>query len=187
VTSGYFGCSDRWYRGYHLLALRGHWITAENLSAGLSQRVSNGAALVAYAAGLLAAVLAWVLLARGGRTLARLTLALAAMAAFFVVADCFAGIYSEPNFPAVLPVVTFCYVAFAGALLLSSSRATSPPERDLWTLRLAALMVPPLLLSYGLLILIAGLPGRVWGFIAYFFGVQLLWWGALQTKRSLQR
>ena len=64
-------------------------------------------------------------------------------------------------------------------------KTKSPPDRDVALLRVAALFVPALIFSYGALMVIATL--RVWGYIAYFFGVQLVWWGAWQTRRALAR
>jgi hypothetical protein len=185
MTSGHFGCNDVWYRGYQLFTLRARWITAENLATGLSQTISDWAALAAYTAGLLAAVLAWFLLARAHVMLARITLVLAGAAALFVIADLFAIYYVQSESSSVLPIISLSYVGLAALTVAAGARAPSPAARDVAGLRAAALFMPALLLSYGVLIFVATL--RVWGFIAYFFGVQLVWWGALQTSRSLRR
>ena len=184
MTSGSFGCKENYYRGYQLFELRYRWISAENLASGMAQKIQGVTGVVFYAMGLLAALLAIALLARGGAVLARATLALATAAVLFLLADGFAIAYSENDSPA-LPIVTLGLLAIAAALLIAAQNSKSPPERDVATLRVAALFVPPLIFSYGVLILIATL--RVWGYVAYFFGVQLVWWGALQTKRSLER
>ena len=185
MTSGHFGCSDAWYRGYQVLTLRGRWITAENLATGVSQQISAWAGMAAYAAGLLAAVLGLVLLARATAPLARIVLSLAGLAVLFVIADGFALFFTVPESSSPLPIISLAYVAMGGLLLLAASRAASPPKSDIAGLRAAALFIPAILLSYGVLIMVATL--HVWGYIAYFFGVQLVFWGALQIRRGLQR
>ena len=182
ITSANFGCSDRWYRGYQLFSRQAHWITAENMARGLSQQVSGWAALLAYAAGLVAAVLGVVLMVRGTPRLARITLALSTLALLFTMADGFAALYADSEHSAALPIISLAYVA-AAALLLAGRTRNRADIAGLAGLRAAALFVPVLLLSYGMLILIAVF--HVWGYVAYFFGVQLLWWGSLQNSRAV--
>ena len=119
---------------------------------------------------------------RGTPRLARITLALSTLALLFTMADGFAALYADSEHSAALPIISLAYVA-AAALLLAGRTRNRADIAGLAGLRAAALFVPVLLLSYGMLILIAVF--HVWGYVAYFFGVQLLWWGSLQNSRAV--
>src|SRR4029077_19855771 len=104
---------------------------------------------VARPAGLLAAVLGVIVMVRGAAVLARATLALASVAMLFAMADGFAAAYTDSEHSAALPIISLGCLAVASLLLAGRTRDRGDPT-SLASLRIAALFVPVLMLSYGM-------------------------------------
>jgi hypothetical protein len=192
VTSMNVGCHDTPFRGYEVLQGKGAWLTAENMGQGAQQAVAKVAGYANYNLGLAAAlIVAIVLVIRQRRRdvvtprLARWLVFTTGAATLFTISDLafFVSPETQPFVYCLLmlvywaaPVAAWLYYAFAGR------------KKERWPMVRSSLIIlylPVLLWSYGFLILVALI--GVYGYLSYFFGIQLAWWGSIQLASAENR
>jgi len=189
VTSLQAGCHDIPFRGHEVLRVRAAWLTAENMDHNASKAVSAVAAYANYCLGLVAAlVIATLLVVRLRRKVsiqplaARLLVFTTGAVVLFTISDLalFGPAQVGLIFYCLLlllywvaPMAAWLYYAFAG-----ETRERWPAVRS----SLIVLYLPVLFWSYGMLMFVAVL--GVCGYVSYFLGVQLAWWGLIQLASA---
>ena len=189
VLSGDFGCAVHEYRGYEVLIGRGDWITAENVAHRHAPQVIAPVGRVIYPIALVTAIAALVAVCwaarrkKALRTPTILTRA-AGLAAVFTVSDL--GLYFvHHNWTFSFSAWCIYWVIPLG-FYFRYARSGKPELSARWMKIRAALIVlylPVIWMAYGMCIAVVLL--RVTGFLAYFAGIQLLWWGLSETGCEL--
>lgn len=188
VTSGNFGCSDRYYRGYEIISGNAGWLTAEH-TGRFATRVINPAGRVTYAAALICAALALVSVVRATVKKSKVRLAkefmtTAGIAAVFSFSDLSMFFcHVDRSVPWVSVMLWFSYWVLPLATYSVYGRSRNPRWREHWPIVrmfLAVFYFPLLMFSWFMLLFPISL--GVYGYAAYFAGIQLLWFGAIQAS-----
>lgn len=188
VLSGEYACKTWRYRGWEVLAGRGKWITAENAAHSYSASVIAPIGLVLYLVALLVAVAVVFALIRASltKTPVRAPVMLgraAAIAAVFTASDLALYFMHENWVRSVSVWVIFWGIPLGLYVHFACARE---PVSQVWPKVRAALLIlylPIFWLAYAMCLLVA--MEKATGFLAYFAGIQLLWWGLSQTGCEL--
>jgi hypothetical protein len=190
ITSANYGCSTTEYRGYQVLSGERQWLTAANMSDGVVRTATAAVGRGMYMLGIVLALVAAGVFVRillrkqvSGRH-ALLFRGLAAAVATYTAADL--ALYFDYEMGVPYPLLWAVYFLVPLIVWLSWGCSRNPSRIARWReirLALVILYLPLVLLGYGVLIVVISF--KTWGYVAYFFGTQLLLWGFVHLYSAL--
>ena len=188
VTSGNFSCESRYYRGYEIISGNAGWLTAEH-TGHFATSVINPAGRVAYGAALICAAVALASVVRAAVKKSKIRLpkefmTVVGIATVFLFSDLSTFFFHvDRNVPWQSSTLWFSYWVIPLAIYSVYGRSRDPRWREHWPvirMFLAVFYFPLLVFSWFMMLFPISL--GVYGYAAYFVGIQLLWFGAIQAS-----
>lgn len=185
ITSANYGCGTKEFRGYQVLSGKEQWLTAANMGDGVVRTATAAVGRGMYMLGIVLALVAagvFVRMLLRKEVSARhvfLFRGLAVAVATYTAIDL--ALYFSYGEDIPYPLLWAVYFLLPLIVWLGWGRSRDPSRIARWReigLLLVILYLPLVLLGYGVLIVVISF--ETWGYVAYFFGTQLLLWGFVQ-------